>query len=207
MEDLRCSKSPIIKIHRVVNSICSSNSYILERIGSNEVWLIDVGDLDNIMKYCEGKEVKGVLITHTHFDHIYGLNRLIDVFRECVIVVSEKGSLGLYDDKLNLSKYHHDSFKLSRGNVVVVKDSDRMTLFNDVELITVETPGHDWSCLTYLIEDNVITGDSYIPGLKIVTSFPKSDKKEAECSLKKIISLVRGKNLYPGHGSFYLDYH
>lgn len=205
MEDLHYFKASDIIIHQVVNTICTSNSYILEKVGANNVWLVDVGDVENMLKYSRGKEIKGVFITHTHFDHIYGLNKLVGIYPECIIVASEKGCLGLYDDKLNLSKYHNDSFKLSKGNIVVMKDHDSMELFHDIELIAIETPGHDWSCLTYLIENNVITGDSYIPGLKVVTSFPKSNSIEAESSQKKIMSLAKNRNLYPGHGKYYLD--
>lgn len=206
MEDLHCFETSGIIIHRVVNTICTSNSYVIEKVGTKDIWLIDIGDVGDILKYWESKEIKGVFITHTHFDHIYGLNKLVDIYPKCVIVVSEKGYLGLYNDKLNLSKYYNDSFKLSKGDVVVMRDKDSMELFHNVELIAIETPGHDWSCLTYLVENNLITGDSYIPGLKVVTSFPKSDSRKAECSKRKIIGLAKNKNLYPGHGQYYINF-
>lgn len=205
MEDLRCSKVSDLIIHRIVNSICASNTYILEYVGSPYVWLVDIGDFEAVLKYSEGKQIKGVFITHTHFDHIYGLNKLVNNYPECQICISEKGYLGLYNDKLNLSKYHHESFKLSGGKVVVLKDNESMELFHNVTLRSIATPGHDWSSMTYVVGNNLLTGDSYIPGLKVFTSFPKSNQKEAEYSLKKIMHLAKNRNLYPGHGLCYIN--
>ena len=49
-----------------------------------------------------------------------------------------------------------------------------------------ETPGHDKSCLTYKVENNVFSGDSYIPGVKVIASFPNSDREDARISKERI---------------------
>ena len=38
------------------------------------------------------------------------------------------------------------------------------------------TPGHDVSCISYVIGKNVFTGDSYLPGIKTVMNFPRSNR-------------------------------
>ena len=60
-------------------------------------------------------------------------------------------------------------------------------------------PGHDESCLCYEIDENLFTGDAYIPGVKTVTTFPHSSKKKALESDLRISSLARGMTVYPGH--------
>ena len=82
----------------------------------------------------------------------------------------------------------------------VVCDGDRIELFPGEFLTVLETPGHDKSCLTYYTESVVFSGDSFIPGVKVITTFPRSDKQEAARSVEKILKLAEGRDLYPGHG-------
>ena len=65
--------------------------------------------------------------------------------------------------------------------------------------MVVETPGHDWSCLSYYTDQFVFTGDSYIPGIKVIASFPHSDKQLAAQSLEKLLRLTKGRGVCPGH--------
>lgn len=60
--------------------------------------------------------------------------------------------------------------------------------------------------MTYKIGNNLFTGDSYIPGVKVITSFPNSNKEDAELSKQKILSISQSLNLFPGHGNSYMDF-
>ena len=51
-----------------------------------------------------------------------------------------------------------------------------------------------------LTNDYIFTGDSYIPGFKVVTNLPKGNKIQALESVVKIKSLVEGRTICPGHG-------
>lgn len=65
-----------IKIHQIVNSVFTSNTFVL----SNEqglAYLVDIGDFKSILQLGI-KEIKGVFLTHVHYDHIYGLRELLD---------------------------------------------------------------------------------------------------------------------------------
>ena len=144
--------------------------------------------------------IRGVFLTHTHYDHLYGINRLIDLFPQCVVYTSGAGVEGIYSDKLNFSRYHDDPVVFKGEHVRVVCDGDRIELLPGEFLTVLETPGHDKSCLTYYTESVVFSGDSFIPGVKVITTFPRSDKQEAARSVEEILKLVEGRDLYPGHG-------
>lgn len=88
-----------MKVTKVVNSIFSSNTYILEDNSSFDVWLVDCGDIDNIISFLPSKKVKGVLLTHTHFDHIYGLNDLFAIYPDCCVFTNIYGREGLLSAK------------------------------------------------------------------------------------------------------------
>ena len=67
----------MIKIQTIVNSVINSCTYILSVNHFNDYWLIDVGDIDKIEQLIGVDAcVRGVFITHAHYDHIYGLNKL-----------------------------------------------------------------------------------------------------------------------------------
>lgn len=151
----------------------------------------------------ETLNIKGVLLTHTHYDHIYGLNVLLKKFPKAAVYTNEFGKNALQSPKINFSRYHgevDDFILLKPENVRMIEDGNRIELNDDVSVEVIATPGHDESCLTYRIKNNLFTGDSYIPGLKVVTTFPNSNKEKAILSEQRIISLAHGCNIYPGHG-------
>ena len=60
-------------VQQVVNRIFNSNTYIISAEVSNDVWLVDIGELDSVSGLLKGEQViRGVFITQSHFDHIYG---------------------------------------------------------------------------------------------------------------------------------------
>lgn len=61
----------------------------------------------------------------------------------------------------------------------------------------IPTPGHNPSCLTFMIDQMIFSGDSYIPGVKTVTNLPGGNRAQAEESIRKILSF--GGTIYPGH--------
>ena len=192
-----------IKITRITNTIYSSNMYILD-VGYDQIWLIDCGDIDRVLRW--GREVKkqiaGVFLTHSHFDHIYGLNELVKEFPDCIIYVSKHGEKGLFSAKLNFSFYHENPFVFKGGNVRVLEDGDDVKLQENLFLNVVSTPGHDEGCLCYRVGDYFFTGDSYIPGVKTVTKLRGGNKEDGEKSLRKLKAWFSQATLVcPGHGS------
>lgn len=189
-----------MEIIQQVNSVFSSNTWILRQ--DNSAYLIDCGDVNVIIEDIVFKDIqiKGVFLTHSHFDHIYGLNRLVAKFPECVIYTSLHGKEGLFSDKLNFSRYHSNPLVFQGGNIQILEEGDEVQLFPNVFLKAMSTPGHDWSCISYYTDEVLFTGDSYIPNIKVVTSFPKSNKVEAQISLDKILNLAKTRHVYPGHG-------
>ena len=78
--------------------------------------------------------------------------------------------------------------------------NEKMRLFKDTPLMVFyETPGHNPGCLTMVMGDLILMGDSYIPGVKVSTQLPGGDKKLAQQSLDRILRLAEGKTVYSGH--------
>ena len=192
----------MIEIHDITNTIFTSKTYILSKEGCDKAWLVDIGDVEPVLEYLNAKHlaVEGILLTHAHFDHIYGLEALVELFPECKVYVTEYAKQALASDKLNMSKYHGTPINYTKDNVVLVKEGDSMTLFEDEpQMVFYETPGHNPGCLTMVMGDVIFTGDSYIPGIGVNTIPPKSNKEQAKESLERILKLAEGKTVLSGH--------
>lgn len=192
-----------IQVDFITNSIFSSRTYWFTEKDSNLFWLVDCGDLDLVIRQLPGNaKIRGVLLTHVHFDHIYGLNQLIGKFPECKVYTNDFGQKSLTDPKRNFSRYHTDveDFVFDYPeSVVVVDEGEKIELFEGVFADVYYTPGHDESCLCYEIGTDLFTGDAFIPGVKTVTTFPHSSKKKALESDLRISFLVRSMKVWPGH--------
>lgn len=190
-----------MQIKKVVNTIFQSNTFILIPENSDGCWLVDAGDLEPVLEVVGSNPIKGVFITHTHYDHIYGLPELIGLYPDCLIYTSADGKDGLASDKFNLSRYHGDPIALESPNVRILNDGDSVELDDGNKLTAVLTPGHDKSSVTYYTDESLFTGDSYIPGLDVVTTFPRSDRNASDMSLNKIKKLMETRTVFPGHKS------
>lgn len=194
-----------MNIHQIVNSVFTSNAYILSVEGKDGHVLIDIGDITPIKQFVQEKcgTVQALFLTHTHYDHIYGIKDLLRLYPDCTVYTSSFGKEALGSDKLNFSRYHNDPVIWMGDNVTVLHENDKVEIFPGIFVEVFETPGHDKSCLTYKVENNVFSGDSYIPGVKVIASFPNSDREDARISKERITELTKDCSLYPGHGNIY----
>ena len=200
----------MLNVSHIVNSIFTPRTYILSDEFHSEYWLVDCGDIPPLVEKIAsigGKTytIKGVLLTHVHYDHIYGLRQLIELFPDVKLYTNEIGKSALGNPRLNMSKYHDDPIILESDNVVICKEGAVIDLFDGIQAKVYETPGHHPSCLTFEIEDYLFTGDAYIPGVKVVTILPGADKDKAKESLERILMLAEGKTILPGHDTSNLD--
>ena len=168
------------------------------------MWLVDCGDVPPIVDMLSSlggdtSMIKGVLLTHVHYDHIYGLPRLTEMFPSLRVYTNEYGKKALKDIRLNYSKYHNDPIVYESENVVTCDDGAVIELFDGVQAKVYHTPGHSPSCLTYEVGDYLFTGDAYIPGIKVVTTLKGGDKAKAAESVERILRLAEGKTVCAGH--------
>ncbi len=192
----------MIQIKEIVNSIFTSKTYILFCEGEDKAWLVDIGDVEPVVKFLEekGLDVEGVFLTHAHFDHIYGLPELVKHYPKCKVYVTEYAKEGLASDKLNMSRYHDMPVTYEGDNVLVVHEGESLRLYNGEPIMEFyETPGHNPGCLTFVLGGMIFTGDAYIPGVGANTQLPHANKKQAQQSMERILKLAEGKKLFSGH--------
>lgn len=191
----------MLQVKQIANSIFSSNTFVLSDDEFKTCFLVDVGDMEKVINFLpKDSLIKGVLLTHTHFDHIYGINELYRRFPEVIVFTSTYGEEALYSEKKNFSFYHNEPIVFEGKKIVVLNDGDEVEILSGEKIKVISTPGHCPSCLTFYNEQMIFTGDSYIPKVKVVTNLPNGNKLLAAESKQRILSLAQGKSIFPGHG-------
>lgn len=201
----------MVEVERFINSRFTSNTYILSHPEYDNVWIVDPGDTENIFEWMENHSktsVSGILLTHAHFDHIYGVNNILAHFSECkVYIANEYGKRALYDAKMNGSKYTEE------GSVTLPEDanicfySEALELWPRVVLHTMYTPGHSDDSQCFYVDENIFTGDTLIKDTRTVTKLKSGSVEKLNATIRTI-SFLQGKGMIicAGHGNtFSLD--
>lgn len=201
-----------IKIGRMVLSVCQTNCYFLYRDGEHEAIVVDPADKgENI--YCallkNGFQVAGILLTHGHFDHIWGLDALRNAAnaaaesdgREPVKAYAHEEERALLKDvRMNVSEQAGRA--CSTYADVYVKDGQEITLAG-MTCKAIATPGHTAGGCCYYFEEAgmLIAGDTLFAESVGRTDFPTGSMGTLVRSIReKLFELPEDTKVYPGHG-------
>ena len=201
----------MLEVVRFVNSRFNSNTFILSHPDYDNVWVVDPGDTKPVFKWMkkhQKKSIIGILLTHAHFDHIYGMNDILNRYPRCVVyTANEYGKELLSDAKKNNSRYTELGPITIKEHAEVSFFEPQMILWPDVSMKVFFTPGHSDDSVCLLIIDMLFTGDTLIKDVRTVTKLKGGSVENLEESMK-VISALKGNNLkvMPGHGEkFELD--
>lgn len=201
----------MIEVVRFVNSRFTSNTYIVAHPEHENVWVVDPGDTEAVFEWMKTHSktvISGILLTHAHFDHIYGMNEIVSRYPECIIyIANECGKEALGNPKENRSKYTDEGPVVVDQNAMIRYYDETMQLWDDVRLQTINTPGHSPDSQCLLLEGIIFTGDTLIKDVRTVTKIKGGSVENLEESMM-LISRLKGSRLrvMPGHGEdFELD--
>ncbi len=178
-----------------------NNNYVIIDEESHEAVLIDCSHPDDsVMEYIRGQgaNLKYILLTHGHLDHVMGIDYFQKKYHVPVCVASK--DVPLMADINTWTKM------LGFPETVVPK-ADKV-LSDDVELTlgenrirVIETAGHTQGCVCYLIGDNLFAGDTLFRGTHGRTDLPGSSQEQMNDSLKRLFQLPAETKVFPGHGA------
>ena len=198
-------------IIRHINSRFTSNTYIISHPQYENVWIVDPGDVQPIINWIDSngkKTVSGILLTHAHFDHIYGINNILDLYPQCVVyIANEYGKALLYDAKKNFSRYTEIGPIIIKEQAQVSFYKPEMNLWPHVRMKVFLTPGHSDDSVCLQIDNMLFTGDTLIKDVRTVTKL-KGGSVEKLKETVIFLSSLKGKGLtvHAGHeDSFLLD--
>ena len=191
-----------IRIGRMTIGVCATNSYFLYRDGAAEVIVFDPADRGgDIFRALQNKgfSVAAILLTHGHFDHIWGAEELRQLSGAKIYALdAEKTVCG--DAYVNISAQMKRKCTIEPDGWLT--DGEEIT-FADICLKVIATPGHTMgSCCFYSKEAGLlISGDTLFEESVGRTDFPTGSMSKLVRSIKeKLFVLPEETKVYPGHG-------
>ena len=179
----------------------SSNCYIV--CSDGEAFVIDPSIReDRIIKELEIRSLalKGILLTHGHFDHIWHAQEL----RERMgvpLYVHENDAEMLTDSKKNAySLFTGGKFVIEKADFLL-KDGDEVALGNE-KMTVIHTPGHSRGSVCYDTGDSLITGDTIFAEGFGRCDLYGGDIEKLKHSLDLLSKMAQSENrwIYCGHG-------
>ncbi len=180
-----------------------ANCYILTDENSGETAVIDPGECTNALiaalKCEEVKELKYILLTHGHFDHIDGVGELKAHFPSAKVAIHTFDEACLIDDMRSLAKIFGLRQKTKLSSDLRLKDGDKLFL-GTKEIAVIHTPGHSAGGVTFKTENCMFTGDTLFFRSVGRTDFPDGDAEVLKESIMKLYSFECDFIVYSGHG-------
>lgn len=190
------------KIDSRILGMVGTNCYLLCNMDIKECVLIDPADSqDKISRMIDesGCSLKGILLTHGHFDHIMAADAVRDKYGVKVYASCDEKNT-LEQPHINLGEAY--GLKLSVKADVWHKDGEILKLAGfDIEAL--HTPGHTEGGSCYYIREIgvLFSGDTLFCGSVGRTDFPGGSMSEIVRSIKeKVMVLPDDTKVYPGHG-------
>ncbi|HEX3038314.1 MAG TPA: MBL fold metallo-hydrolase [Oscillospiraceae bacterium] len=191
-----------MKITAIEGGMLPTNCYLLSDDATGKTAVIDPGfdspELENAIQSVGDGNVSAILLTHGHFDHILGVNKVKSLTNAPVYIYSDD-ALFPSDNSLNLVDLFSSS-KLEPFTVdVALNDGDTIKVGN-LRIKVIHTPGHTAGGCCYCVEDAIFTGDTLMKCSAGRTDFPTGSYSQILSSLEKLKNLKGDYHLYPGHG-------
>lgn len=172
-----------------------TNLYVVSENGHG--FIVDaVVKSDLVTNYIKDNNIKidFILQTHTHFDHVLGLEYYKNLYNVDVFASSE--SRDIANDKYYNLAYEYDDLNVPIDNFL--KDNK---IFTDFKIKALKTPGHSLDSISYLIGDYLFSGDTLFKGSIGRTDFPGGDYETLIGSINEKYRVLDSNTVvYPGHG-------
>ena len=181
-------------IKAIPAGIYDANCYIVMDEKTKDAVVLDPGGdgemLERAIKDMKAN-VKSILLTHGHMDHVGGVEYL-----------SDKLNVPFYISKIDEEYMEKDNYVFGsiRNANGYLEDGNALS-FGSLNIKVIATPGHTKGGLCFLIEDKLFTGDTLFRGSIGRTDFIGGSFPEIIDSIKtKLLPLGDEIEVYPGHG-------
>ena len=173
-----------LEITEVVVGPMDNNVYVARCRASGEAVLLDAAnEHERLLELCRELDVRRVLETHGHWDHIQAVPAVRDAGYEVGVTAEDAAMLPSYD---------------------FVLEDDAVIEVGRLRLKTILTPGHTPGSMCFLVEGSPVlfSGDTLFPGGPGNTSFAGGDFKTIIRSIEDRLfkDLPADTHVLPGHG-------
>lgn len=187
----------MLKVERYISEAISENCYLLINQNSKKCVVVDPGqDIEKFADYIKKYEIRYILLTHGHFDHIAGVNSLKE-YTDAPVLIHKDDNDMISDPATNLSH-------LMGSDTIIKADtfvSDGEIIdFGDNGIKVIHTPGHTPGSVCYKCGDFLFSGDTVFKDSIGRTDLPCGDYYRLRESVERLMELSDNISVYPGHG-------
>jgi glyoxylase-like metal-dependent hydrolase (beta-lactamase superfamily II) len=172
------------QIHKLVVGPMDNNVFVLRCKETGDAVLLDAAnEHEKLLELCRRLNVRKVLETHGHWDHIQAVPAVRDAGYEVGVTTQDASMLPSYD---------------------FVLDDDSMIEVGRLRLRTIATPGHTPGSMCFHLEGSPVlfSGDTLFPGGPGATGFPGGDFPTIIRSIdRRLFTLPADILVLPGHGA------
>jgi glyoxylase-like metal-dependent hydrolase (beta-lactamase superfamily II) len=174
-----------IEITKLVVGPMDNNVYVARCRQTGESVLLDAAnEHEKLLDLCRALDVRKVLETHGHWDHIQAVPAVRDAGYEVGVTAADSDMLPSYD---------------------FVLDHDTVIEVGRLRLRTIATPGHTRGSMCFLVEGSPVlfSGDTLFPGGPGNTTFEGGDFDTIIESIDDLLfrPLSADTLVLPGHGA------
>lgn len=159
--------------------------YLIGDKNKRECVMVDPAwEVDRVIRMAEEDDMKVTsgLVTHTHFDHVNGVEDLIE----------KTGG------KIYVHKKEAEFLKGMKGHLAMV-DSSLELKVGDIGITFIHTPGHTPGSQCFLVQNRLVSGDTLFINACGRCDLPGGSAEQMYESLRRLAKLGDGVILLPGH--------
>jgi len=193
-----------LKITTLMLGELATNCYVVTDEKTGHSFVVDPAEYnerlgDVISKQCGGK-VDYVFLTHGHYDHTLGSEKLKQA-TGAKVAISEEDAPMLTDGSINCSMNFYGFSLTTCPPDVLIKDGDIFKVGN-MTVKAISTPGHSKGGMCYIVDDVIFAGDTLFKNSYGRFDLYGGSLTELMNSIKKLMELEGDFKVYTGHGDF-----
>ena len=181
-----------------------SNCYLVRDEKTGQCALVDPGGFTDGVKLVSETEkdnLKYILLTHGHFDHILGVPHAKKITGALIAIGKDDAACLESREKNLMDTFEVDADLYPCKADILLEDGDTVRI-GESELKVMSAPGHSKGGVIFIDEDSrsIFSGDTLFYSTVGRTDTYGGDDLKLRETLKRIIALDGDYTVYPGHG-------
>lgn len=185
----------------VMNNGFTTNTYIVTDDETGDTAVVDPSlPEESLMEELSGKNVKYILLTHGHFDHICGA-KMVKEKTGAKVVIHKDDEVMLHDVEKNEFAINCLGYEFPEVDADILTADGTEIMLGNSKITVMHTPGHSMGGVCYLFKEDLVmfSGDTLFRLCAGRTDLYGGNGRQELRSLSNIGELEGNYKVYPGH--------